>query len=145
MSASRLRVQIALTGSLSGILPGGKSESYITYVIYLSMHRIEGDIGNLLEDHRSGIPSSLDPKATVSYKFPVLENLTLDGLDDNLAKVLMRLPGVSLKSLVFRTLEPIIWHPFFEEDGEAEEEMQFSIYIPHATHIMQPLDIYLGC
>ncbi|RXW22394.1 hypothetical protein EST38_g3459 [Candolleomyces aberdarensis] len=94
----------------------------------------ELDIGNLLEDHRSRISALLDPEATISYEFPALESFILNGFDDYLTKVLIRIPGSTLKSLVFRNTEGIVWGGpgDDDEDEENEEEAreieEFSVY-----------------
>ncbi|KAJ2933902.1 hypothetical protein H1R20_g3215, partial [Candolleomyces eurysporus] len=94
----------------------------------------ELDIGNLLEDYRSRISTLLAPEATISYDFPALENFTFNGFDDYLKKVLIRIHGTTLKSLVFRKTEVII-RGGQDDDGEDEENEEaareieeFSLY-----------------
>ncbi|RXW17357.1 hypothetical protein EST38_g8509 [Candolleomyces aberdarensis] len=86
------------------------------------------DLGTLLEDNDHKISPWLEP-GLVNYHFPSLENLAFSGGDDYLAKVLLRLRGVGLKSLVFLNSEPHsgVRHLAVDE-AEAQEIEKFSAY-----------------
>ncbi|RXW14320.1 hypothetical protein EST38_g11535 [Candolleomyces aberdarensis] len=86
------------------------------------------DLGTLLEDNDHKISPWLEP-GLVTYHFPSLENLAFSGGDDYLAKVLLRLRGVGLKSLVFLNSEPHsgVRHLAVDE-AEDQEIEQFSAY-----------------
>ncbi|KAJ2933000.1 hypothetical protein H1R20_g4077, partial [Candolleomyces eurysporus] len=75
----------------------------------------ELDVGSMLLDYRNRISPLLEP-GLVTYHFQALERLVFDGLPDYLIKILLRLRGTGLKSIVFWS-ERDAW-----DHGEDEEE-----------------------
>ncbi|KAJ2933002.1 hypothetical protein H1R20_g4073, partial [Candolleomyces eurysporus] len=86
------------------------------------------DLGDLLEDNDHTISPWLEP-GLATYHFPSLEDLAFSGGDDYLAKVLLRLRGVGLKSLVFWSSEPCSGVGSLAVDEAEDQEIEkFSAY-----------------